>query len=148
MQRNVLRNRDCALQARDFSGLQWGKITPTDIDAFLDFGDRLYVFVECKFKGASVPYGQYLALTRLADACHCPPKRVSVALIVDHAQAAHEDIDYGSSLVRSYRLNNKWLFPRAPTSTTLAWAIEKLRRYAAARTYTNPLLRETVKAHF
>ena len=45
-ERGVIRNRQFAQQLRDFSGLRFGKITPTDIDGFMDFGDRLFVVLE------------------------------------------------------------------------------------------------------
>ena len=42
--------RDATLidRLRDFSGLRYGRITPTDIDAFMEFGNKAFVFIEAK----------------------------------------------------------------------------------------------------
>ena len=61
----IFRNREYAKQLKSFSGLRFGKITPTDIDGFLDFGNNVYVFIETKHGDAPLPYGQKLALERL-----------------------------------------------------------------------------------
>lgn len=121
-ERGAIRNRQIAMQIRDFTGLRFGKITPTDIDGFLDFGDRLFIFIEGKRTGAPISYGQGLAMSRLVDACHCPPRRTAVALIVDHP-AGEADIDYAIATVRTYRLGGKWRQPMAPI--TLRAAIDR-----------------------
>lgn len=108
-ERGVIRNREFAQQIRDFSGLRFGKITPTDIDAFLDFGDRLFVIIEGKHAGATLPHGQQLAIARLVDACHCPPRRIATAIIVDHYGSG--DIDYAVCSVRAYRWAGVWRNP-------------------------------------
>lgn len=52
-------------QLIDYSGLQFErKITPTDIDGFLEFGGDEYIYLEYKLKGKDLPYGQRLAFTR------------------------------------------------------------------------------------
>ena len=68
MSESLIRNRDYMRQIKDFSGLRFGKISPTDIDGFLDFGNSLFIFVEMKHGDTRIPYGQKLALTRLCDA--------------------------------------------------------------------------------
>lgn len=47
-QRGIIRHRRRRLQVNDFSVLRYGRITPTDIDGFLDFGGRAFVFIELK----------------------------------------------------------------------------------------------------
>lgn len=133
VERGAIRNREAATQIRDFSNLRWGKITPTDIDGFVDFGDRLFVIVECKFAGMDVPHGQMLALTRLTDACHCPPRRICVAIIVEHDVRLGADVDYAQTKVRTYRLDGQWRQPKLPQGLRLADAIERIRTYANNR---------------
>lgn len=133
VKRGQIRNRQLAMQIRDFSGVCYGKISPTDIDGFLEFGDKLYVFIEGKQIGAPLSFGQGLALARLTDACHCPPKRYAVAIIVDyplisediddaaatkcainpnrHCPLSIKDIDYAAAFVRSYRWGGEWRQP-------------------------------------
>lgn len=51
-----------------FDGLRLdGGITPTDIDGFFEIHGETFVFFEVKLKGAVLPKGQSLALTRLVD---------------------------------------------------------------------------------
>jgi hypothetical protein len=127
-ERGVIRNRAAAQQIKDFSGLRYGKITPTDIDGFIDFGDRLFVLIEGKFNGAILSGGQMLALQRLTDACHCPPRRYAVAFIVDHYQQG-ADVDYANATVRTYRWGGTWRNP-LQAGLTLGVAIERMRKFA------------------
>lgn len=66
-ERGKIHNRVQAQQIRDFSGLRYGKITPTDIDAFFEFGDSVFIYIELKYGGASLPTGQRMALERQCD---------------------------------------------------------------------------------
>ena len=113
--RGVIRNRDFKTQVADMSGLTFGKITPTDLDAFMDFNNRLFVFVEAKYGLTSMPYGQQLALERLVDACHTPPHRYSVAFVTSHTSSG--DIDFAKTVVTKYRWNGKWLTPQKLNAT-------------------------------
>jgi hypothetical protein len=109
-ERGVIRNRAFRQQINDFSGLRFGKITPTDLDAFMDFHNKLFVFVEAKHHGAEMPYGQRLALERVCDACHNPPHRYAVAFLTRHD--CEGDIDFASTAVTRYRWNGKWISPK------------------------------------
>jgi len=103
--RGQIRSRRYASQQNDFSGLAYGKITPTDIDGFLDFGGKAFVILEGKHVGAPLPLGQKIALTRNTDACQ--RGGVSTLLIV----AEHDtrgDIDFASLPVRDYYYLRKW----------------------------------------
>lgn len=128
-ERGAIRNREFAQKIRDFRGLRFGAITPTDIDAFCDFKNRLFVFIESKFGDSSPPYGQMLALERLCDAC-CADGRVAVVLLLKHQAKEGEDIDFAALPVTRYRLAGKWLYPKEPINCKQA--IDKLlEEYAA-----------------
>lgn len=117
-ERGVIRNREYKLQINDFSKLRFGNITPTDIDAFMDFSDKLFVFVEAKFGSAPMPRGQEWAIERLVDATHCPPKRHSVAFITSH-KVESGDVDFANTVVTKYRWCGKWRYPKTSGSTLL-----------------------------
>ena len=68
VERGVIRNVDEFRRILNFQGLRFGNITPTDIDIFLEFGNTTFVIVEVKWIGAEIPFGQKLALERLAMA--------------------------------------------------------------------------------
>ena len=42
--RGVIQNRDRKKQIIDFSGLKYGKITPTDIDGLIEYKDKAMMF--------------------------------------------------------------------------------------------------------
>ena len=108
--RGEIQHRERARQLRDFSGLRWHNITPTDIDGFVEFRDRLFVFFEAKLKGKDVPQGQRKALERLCDIVS-ETGRLSAALILEHETMPVEDIDFASCPVCEYRYNGKWNEP-------------------------------------
>lgn len=104
----LIRNDTFLQQIKDFSGLKFDSISPTDIDGFLDFGNKLFVFIETKFGDSQLQYGQRLALERLCDATHNPPSRNSIVLITRHDTQAGEKIDLAESVVFQYRFDKKW----------------------------------------
>ena len=109
--RGKIRNPKYAMQLRDMSGLRWGKITPTDIDGFLDFGGRVYVIIEGKHGRASMTLGQRLALERLCDSC----TKASVAtLLVICSHTTTGTIDYAELPVVMYRCRQEWRTPGRP----------------------------------
>ena len=114
---DILHNREQAGQLKIFAGLKWGSISPTDIDGFLDFGDRLFVFVEVKHGESMPPTGQRIALERLCDACEAE-NRVSAVLIATHSSS--EDIEVKDLRVIRYRWRRKWVSPRGEISVQQA----------------------------
>lgn len=93
---SLIRNRKQAQQIKDFSGLHWGKITPTDIDAMVEFGGRLFIFMECKHNGCEIGNGQRLAYMRAAAAVHSPPRHYAAIIWASSSHNEDEDIDYAN----------------------------------------------------
>lgn len=125
MIRGVINNRDRARQIKDYSGLRYDKITPTDIDGFIDFGNKHFVILEYKLVGTEIPYGQKLALVRLCDAAEAGGVD-SWLLIADHGvRDCNEDIDCAMGIVRQYYHNHVWRDPMS--QTTVFDAIQMLR---------------------
>jgi hypothetical protein len=122
MERGIIRNKQYATQIRDFSGLKFGNITPTDVDAFIDFHNRLFVFIEGKHGDAKPPFGQRLALERLTDKLHNPPETYAVCILASHKTEG--DIIYHALPVTEYRWEGKWEKPSSPI--TVKEAIERL----------------------
>lgn len=107
-QPSLIRHREWAAVLKDFSGLRYGKITPTDIDAFIDFQDKAFIFVEAKYGSSCIPTGQALALQRLCDACRKAGKE-SVLFIVEHTTKTGEMIDLANLPIRTMRWRDKWI---------------------------------------
>lgn len=100
----MFRSREYASQLKDFSGLRFGRISPTDIDAMLEFGDKVYVIIEAKHGTADMPVGQKLALTRLTDALG----ENRHAMLIQATHDATADIDLGNCKVAKYYYKQRW----------------------------------------
>jgi hypothetical protein len=118
-----IRNHEFARQLCDFGGLRYGSITPTDVDGYVEFGDRLFIFVEAKFVGGVMKRGQRLALERLVDAIHSPPRRYAAAILVNHESAG--DVDMAGTNVVLWRWGGVWRRP-LEKGMTLRRAINRL----------------------
>lgn len=127
MTQGVIVHRDLASKLRDFSGLCFGKISPTDIDAFLEFGDKAYVFIEAKYKNAQLPYGQKLALERLVDCVGATRK--ALLIVCSHKSGPDEDIDIGACEVKAYRSRGQWRIP--PNGNTVRKMIDEFMKFVA-----------------
>ncbi len=98
MERGAIRDRGIAAQLRNFKGLRWGNITPTDIDGIVEFRDKAYVIFELKYGVAEVPYGQRLAIDRMCTDLEKANKKV-LGMIARHSTPAPGDIDAASACV-------------------------------------------------
>lgn len=124
-ERGEIRNRANAKQLRDFRGLQFERgITPTDIDAFLDFGDKLFVFVEAKHGRAEPPTGQRIALERVCTATQSSG-RESYVLLAHHDTPSTQDVDLATATVSCVFHKHCWRPVRV--NLTVREAIDGLR---------------------
>jgi len=106
VERGVIRNRDYATQVRDFSGLRYGNITPTDIDGMLEYHNKCYIWIETKFDDAELPYGQRLALERQND----DMEQVKPAITIIATHNSEGDIDVANATVAEVRFRKNWSF--------------------------------------
>jgi len=111
--RGEIQNRARAKQLRDFTGLKFGNITPTDIDGYVEFRDKLHVWMEAKLEGEPLLRGQRLALERACDAI-AETGRESIVLVLDHSTPPEEDIPFAICRVREYRYCKEWHEPLRP----------------------------------
>ena len=79
--KSLIRNSSQTKQGLDFTGIQNGKIHPSDIDAVLEFDNKALILIEVKRTGNSIPLGQRLLLERLCDSWHT---NKSIVLHVTH----------------------------------------------------------------
>lgn len=107
-----------AAQLRDFSGLRYGKITPTDIDGFMDFGNCLHVFIEAKLSGNVLPRGQELALERLVDNCAVASIN-AIGIVCEHTNRVG-DIKIADCIVTKCRWRGRWQKPRSLITVRVA----------------------------
>jgi hypothetical protein len=102
--RGEINNRDRAAQIRNFSGLRWKNITPTDIDGLIEYQNKCYIFIEAKYGNGELPFGQSLALTRLVDDLRKP----SILFVAIHQTPIGQDIDMKTTLVSDFYFRGKW----------------------------------------
>jgi glycerophosphoryl diester phosphodiesterase len=114
--RGVIRNREYGTQVRDFSGLRFGKITPTDIDGLIEYQNKGYVFIETKYKDAKLPRGQELALERLCDDL----QNTKPTLLIIASHETEGDIDVAETIVARYRFKGEWSRCRGTTGRLVA----------------------------
>lgn len=100
---------DCARQTILFDGLVTpGKGSPTDIDGLIEWHDRGYLIFEAKFGGAEIPYGQRLALSRMADALSWAGKDTVVVICEHHVADTNEPVVLAETFVRGYYHRGTW----------------------------------------
>ena len=105
---DLIRNQQLIRNFNDLTGLRFGNMYPTDIDGFMEIRNKLFIFIETKFDGAPMPFGQETALVHLVDSLHNPDKeKFAYCLVVSHA--SNSDIDVASCLVTQYRVGGKWV---------------------------------------
>ncbi len=86
-------------QLVSYRDLRWGKITPTDLDGFLDFGNKIFVLIEYKYKTTPLDGGQEKALKRLVDSTRQP----ACLIHATHDKPADQVIDGANAIVvRTY----------------------------------------------
>jgi len=112
-QRGVIRNRGFACQIKDFSGLRFGTITPTDIDGMIEYQNRAYVYIELKHQRAELPPGQKLAFQRQCD----DMQKVKPTLFIIASHDTDGDIDVANTEVVEYRYHKRWKTPDKTTTT-------------------------------
>lgn len=99
-----IRNRQYGTQLRDFSGLRFGNITPTDVDGLIEYKNWGYVLIETKYRDNELPDGQRLALERLCDDL----QRIKPTLLIIASHETNGDIDVAEISVAEYRFKGKW----------------------------------------
>ena len=64
---SLIRNSKLVSQSIDFTGVENGKIHPSDIDFVFEFDKKILILGEVKRRYNRIPKGQELLLTRIVD---------------------------------------------------------------------------------
>lgn len=134
IERGVIRNRNFATQIRDFSGLRFGTITPTDMDGYEDWHNKAWVFIELKYGEANLPYGQKLAFQRLcADMAKIKP---TIGLVARHWAQVPADIKVADAVVTEAYYQGEWKTLRTWADCTVRNVMETFHAMVDGRPYT------------
>lgn len=110
-----IENPDYALQVRDFTGLRWMNITPSDLDAMVEYHDKAWVIIEMKhINSDGCSDGQELMLQRL----YTDLKKSGKAVLLVYARNSIEPpypIPYALCLVEKYKYNDETVYPEDMT---------------------------------
>lgn len=107
--RGKILNRERKKQIIDFSSLQFGTITPTDIDGYIEYHNKGFVFFEYKLQDAEMPKGQALALKNIVDAIQRGGREAVLFLCRHDVIDTEKDIVAGEAkVIKSYR-NGNWI---------------------------------------
>lgn len=118
-ERGAVYNRERATQVRDYTGLRFGNITPTDLDGLIEYKRAGYVLLEMKCEDATLPRGQELALERLTDDL----QKVKPCILIISSHDALGDIDAANTKVRKFRFRGGWHM--AEDGTTLGELVQR-----------------------
>lgn len=106
MDNSLYKNKERARQLVSFHNLQYERgITPTDVDLFMDFGNKVFIVGEIKYNNKPCDKGQYLAILRFVDRIATTTPEVKALMFVAEHQEHNpqNDIDAASCQVREYR---------------------------------------------
>ena len=81
--RGVIHSEGRAKQLIYFKGLEYGDITPTDIDGIIEYRDKFWIVYEVKHNDAPFSKGQRLALERFIGNADKADK-YGIALVAEH----------------------------------------------------------------
>lgn len=102
--RGVVRSEERARQLLRFDGMEFGTITPTDIDGLIEYRNKCYVFYEAKYNGSGIPCGQRLAIERICN--DLQKTKPAIALLVTHESDG--DIYLADTLVEAWYHKGEW----------------------------------------
>ena len=103
---SLIRNSSQVKQTIDFTGIESGKIHPTDIDVVLEFDNEVLILMEVKRKGNKIPTGQRLVLERIANSWHTV--KVVVLYVTHNFKNDNKDIPLKECNVESIYLGRVW----------------------------------------
>ncbi len=105
--KGLIKNRKRIKQVIDFTGIQNGKLHPSDIDAVLEFDNEALILIEVKHKFNKIPIGQRLLLERICDSWHTDK---SAVLKVEHDFDNDKDILLDKCRVSGIYYNKEWTY--------------------------------------
>jgi hypothetical protein len=122
-----IKNKDKIQQFVNFDGCQFGKISPTDVDALFEIGNKLLILIEIKENDKLVPHGQRLALERICDAWQSAKGPSVILKAVYHPQMTIGDVFLKDMFVYRYYNRGKWtdMSPRRKVPETVEAFVKK-----------------------
>jgi len=106
---SLIRNRNQVKQVIDFTGVQNGKMHPSDIDFVLEFDNKVLILGEVKRQYNRIPTGQKLILERIVDSWD----GYGIAIKVEHNfKDDSVDIPLEQCKVTAWYHKKHWQYPK------------------------------------
>lgn len=99
------------------------KITPTDIDGFIDYSGRAFVYIEGKLEGKGMDYGQRLAFEHIINS-HNKAGNLAIAILFAHNCEPDEIIIAKDKQVVGFYTGKGWVNIEDKIKTVLDVIIE------------------------
>lgn len=104
----LIKNEARLKQVIDFTGMTFGKVQPSDIDAYYEIDDEFLVLFEVKYGNTMLSGGQKLGFTRMVSKWNNAIDSSAIGLVVEHRTKVHERVILNDCIVRSTYNNGKW----------------------------------------
>jgi hypothetical protein len=111
--RGIIHYRNRAKQIRNFSGIRYGNITPSDLDFVIEYHDERRILCELKLDGVELPIGQRLLMERFVND-FIKAGKPSIAFVANHFVSDYtQDIDVGNAVISEvyFQYNGIWETP-------------------------------------
>lgn len=106
--RGKIHHRERAKQLRDFSGIRYKNITPTDLDFAIEYHDGKRILGELKYGDVELPQGQRWLMERFVND-FIKAGKPSIAFVGKHyVSDSSQDIDVANCIVDEVYYNMAW----------------------------------------
>ena len=112
-ERGKIRSLPRYKQPVDFSGLRYGRITPTDIDGLIEYRNKVFVLYELKLRDAPIEHGQKIALKNIIDSMIKGGSYAVLFKCSHEVDDTSQQIDLSNSIVTEFYLGDMWRKPKS-----------------------------------
>lgn len=126
---SLIRHPKRASQVLDFTGLLPTPYAPTDIDGLVEWKDKAYVIIECKYGEKKMSIGQKIAIERMVKDFKKAGKR-AVAIVVEHdVDNMQQSVMVKDQIVRQVYYDNQQQWRNPNYIVTAQEAINNFIKY-------------------
>ena len=105
--RGLIKYKELYHKEFNWTNFRYNNITPTDLDFFIEYQDKLFILGEVKYNYSNMPYGQELAFERLIDDI-TKPSLFIFGTYTDNDYDNEERIILNKCKVIKYRYKKEW----------------------------------------
>ena len=122
--KRVIHNRSRLNQQILFEGLEYGKLSYTDLDFIQERKGKLLICGDVKVRGIELPLGQRLLIQRLCDKWSIDGSP-AYGVVSEHDVSPNQDVILSQTNIREVYHNGKWEHVVGKTFLDLNKAINK-----------------------